>query len=294
MPEQPEVQALVERLDAALAGAAFEGATALQFSALKTYDPAPEALVGRRLAEVGRRGKFLVFELAGPAGPGGQELGSEPGQQGLRLLVHLSQGGRVDVEDPPKATRPKNGVVRLRFSGRPSVLVKEFGTERKAGWWVLAPGDAGPLDRLGPEVLSDEFADILRTGDDTRRVHTILRDQRSVAGVGRGYSDDILHRARISPYATLAGLSADERERLVIAVHEVLAEGLEMERRRTGGLPPKVGDHWIVHGRYGQPCPTCGADLRRVSYESHEVTYCPTCQTGGKVLADRRLSRLVR
>ena len=292
MPEQPEVQALVERLDAALAGAAFEGATALQFSALKTYDPAPEALVGRTLVEVARRGKFLVFAFAGagpggPAGPGGH-------QQSLRLLVHLSQGGRVDIEDPPKATKPKNGVVRLRFDGRPSVLVKEFGTERKAGWWVLKADDPGPLDRLGPEVLSDEFTDIVRAGDDTRRVHTILRDQRSVAGVGRGYSDDILHRARISPYATLAGLSGDERERLVTAVHDVLAEGLAMERRRTGGLPPKVGDHWIVHGRYGQPCPACGADLRRVSYESHEVTYCPTCQTAGKVLADRRLSRLVR
>ncbi|TML92738.1 MAG: Fpg/Nei family DNA glycosylase [Actinobacteria bacterium] len=291
MPELPEVQALAERLDAVLAGARFEGATALQFSALKTYDPAPEALVGRDLVEVGRRGKFLVFAFAGPAGPGGREQGSEPA---LRLLLHLSQGGRVDVEDPPKATRPKNGVVRLRFAGRPSVLVKEFGTERKAGWWVLAAADPGPLDRLGPDVLSDEFTDIVRTGDDTRRVHTILRDQRSVAGVGRGYSDDILHRARLSPYATLAGLSSDERDRLVAAIHEVLAEGLEAERKRTGGLPPKVGDHWVVHGRYGQPCPVCGADLRRVSYESHEVTYCPTCQTGGKVLADRRLSRLVR
>jgi formamidopyrimidine-DNA glycosylase len=281
VPELPEVQALAERLDAVLAGARFEGATALQFSALKTYDPAPEALVGRDLVEVGRRGKFLVFDF-GDAEPA------------LRLLLHLSQGGRVDVEDPPKATRPKNGVVRLRFAGRPSVLVKEFGTERKAGWWVLTADDAGPLDRLGPEVLSDEFTDIVRTGDDTRRVHTILRDQRSVAGVGRGYSDDILHRARLSPYATLAGLSGDERDRLVAAIRDVLAEGLEAERRRTGGLPPKVGDHWVVHGRYGQPCPVCGADLRRVSYESHEVTYCPTCQTGGKVLADRRLSRLVR
>jgi formamidopyrimidine-DNA glycosylase len=287
VPELPEVQALAERLHALLVDAPFEGATALQFSALKTYDPAPETLAGRELAEVGRRGKFLVFDFAGPAGPGGHEPGP-------RLLVHLSQGGRIDVEDPPKTTRPKNGVVRLRFSGRPSVLVKEFGTERKAGWWVLAPDDEGPLERLGPEVLSDEFADIVRTGDDTRRVHTILRDQRSVAGVGRGYSDDILHRARLSPYATLAGLSPDERERLLAVVHEVLAEGLEVERRRKGGLPPKVGDHWVVHGRYGQPCPTCGSDLRRVSYESHKLTYCPTCQTGGKVLADRRLSRLVR
>jgi formamidopyrimidine-DNA glycosylase len=277
VPELPEVQALAERLDALLAAAPFEGATALQFSALKTYDPTPETLVGRELATVGRRGKFLVFDFAS-----------------ARLLVHLSQGGRIDVEDPPKSTRPKNGVVRLRFADRPSVLVKEFGTERKAGWWVLTADDPGPLDRLGPEVLSEEFADIVRSGDDTRRVHTILRDQRSVAGVGRGYSDDILHRARLSPYATLAGLSGDERERLLAAVHEIIAEGLAMERRRTGGLPPKVGDHWVVHGRYGQPCPACAADLRRVSYESHEVTYCPTCQTGGKVLADRRLSRLVR
>src|SRR5439155_23843202 len=133
----------------------------------------------------------------------------------------------VDTEDPPKATRPKTAVVRPRFGGRPSVLVKEFSTERKADWWVRAADDAGPLDRLGPEVLSDEFADIVRTGDDTRRVHTILRDQRSVAGVGRRYSDDILHRARLSPYATLAGLSSDARDRLAAAVHEVLAEGPE-------------------------------------------------------------------
>jgi formamidopyrimidine-DNA glycosylase len=279
VPELPEVQALAERLHAVLVPADFEGATALQFSALKTFAPPPESLAGRRLTRVANRGKFLVFEFE---------------EEGPRLLVHLSQGGRVDVEDPPKTTRPKNGVVRLRCAGRPAVLVKEFGTERKAGWWVLEPGDPGPLDRLGPEVLSDTFAEIVRTGDDSRRVHTLLRDQRSVSGVGRGYSDDILHRARLSPYATLAGLTGDERERLLTAIHEVLAEGLAAERERTGGLPPKVGDHWIVHGRYGQPCPVCGADLRRVSYESHDVTYCPTCQTGGKVLADRRLSRLVR
>jgi formamidopyrimidine-DNA glycosylase len=285
MPELPEVLALAERLASLLVPAPLEGATPLQFSALKTFDPAPGVLAGRPLLGVGTRGKFLVFDFSGP--------GAAPGA-GHRLLVHLSQGGRVDVEDPPKTTRPKNGVVRLRFADRPGVLVKEFGTERKAGWWVLGPGDEGPLERLGPDVLSEDFAAFVRTSDDSRRVHTILRDQRTVAGVGRGYSDDILHRARVSPYATLAGLSGEERERLVAVVGEVLAEGLAVERRRTGGLPAKVGDHWIVHGRYGQPCPACGADLRRVSYESHEVTYCPQCQTGGKVLADRRLSRLVR
>jgi formamidopyrimidine-DNA glycosylase len=125
-------------------------------------------------------------------------------------------------------------------------------------------------------------------------VHTVLRNQSTVAGIGRGYSDDSLHRARLSPYASLNSLSPAERQALLDGVRAVLTEGLEVERRRTGGLPTKVGDHWVVHGRHGQPCPTCGEDLRRVSYESYEVTYCPACQTGGKILADRRMSRLVR
>ena len=277
MPELPEVQALAERLDAAVAGSAFSGAIALQFSALKTVAPSPETLVGRTLERVTRRGKFVVMEFAGP-----------------RLLFHLSQGGRVDIEEPPKTTKPKGAVVRLRFDGRPSVLVKEFGTERKAGWWILAPGDEGPLARLGPDPYSEAYAELVRRGEDKRRVHTILRDQRTVAGIGRGYSDDILHRARISPFATLAVLPAAEREALLSATREILDEALESERKRTGGLQTKIGDHFAVHGRYGYPCPRCGGDLRRVSYESHEVTYCPACQTGGKILADRRMSRLVR
>jgi formamidopyrimidine-DNA glycosylase len=184
--------------------------------------------------------------------------------------------------------------MRLRFAERPSILIKEFGTQRKAGWWVLAPGDDGPLGKLGPEAQSKEFAAWLRSSEDPRRVHTILRDQRTVAGVGRGYSDDILHRARLSPYASLGKLASEERERLVAALHEVLDEALEAERKRSGGLPTKIGDHFTVHGKYGEPCPRCGEDLRRVSYESHEVTYCPTCQTGGKRLNDRRIDRLVR
>jgi formamidopyrimidine-DNA glycosylase len=143
-------------------------------------------------------------------------------------------------------------------------------------------------------VLSEAFAEWIRETNDTRRVHTILRDQRTVAGVGRGYSDDILHRASMSPYASLAKLSPDERETLLDATTEILNEALTVERARTGGLPTKLGDHFVVHGKYGEPCPRCGDDLRRVSYESHEVTYCPACQTGGKILADRRLSRLIR
>jgi len=276
MPELPEMQALSERLDDQFAGARLQRVMPLQFSGLKTVTPMYDTLNGQKLRSFDRRGKFLIMEF-----------------ERARVLVHLSQGGRVDIEKQAKTTRPKGSVVRFNFD-RAGMLVKEFGTERKAAWWVLEPGADGPLETLGPEPDSKEFADLIRTGEDTRRIHTMLRDQHTVAGIGRGYSDDILHRARLSPYATLTSLSEEQREALLAAVAEVLAEGLAEERKRSGGLPAKLGDHWIVHGRYGTPCPRCGADLRRVSYGSHEVTYCPSCQTGGKVLADRRMSRLIK
>jgi formamidopyrimidine-DNA glycosylase len=278
MPEMPEVQALAERVGETVAGARLEAFDLLQFSSLKTVTPRPVELVGRRLEGVGRRGKYLVLDF----------------ERGDRMLVHLSQGGRLDIEAPPKSTKPRGSVARFRFADRPSLLIKEFGKERKAGVWSLTAGDEGPLAALGPEALSEEAATFFRESTDVRRVHTILRDQRTVAGVGRGYSDDALHLAKLSPYAVLGKLDAGERDRLVEALRAILTDALEVERRRSGGLPTKLGDHFTVHGRWGQPCPRCGADLRRVSYESHEVTYCPDCQTGGKILADRRLSRLIR
>ncbi len=215
MPEMPEVQALAERLDEVLAGAELHRLDTLSFSSLKTFAPRPDELAGRTIERVGRRGKFVVIDLDG----------------GSRLLFHLSQGGRVDVESPPKATKPRGSVLRIRATDRPSVLVKEFGHERKAGWWVLAPGDDGPLAKLGPEALSEGFAAFVRVGMDTRRIHTILRDQRTVAGVGRGYADDVLHRAKLSPYASLAKLTGDERERLL----DALARD---PRRRPRGRAP--------------------------------------------------------
>ena len=278
MPEMPEIQALAERLDGAVGGATLERFDLLQFSSLKTVTPRPAELVGRVLEGVGRRGKYLVLSFEG----------------GDRMLVHLSQGGRLAVEAPAKSTKPRGAVARFLFGAGTSLLVKEFGKERKAGVWSLAAGDEGPLAALGPEVLSDEATAFFLESSETRRVHTVLRDQRTVAGVGRGYSDDVLHHAKLSPYAALGKLDAGERDRLVGALRAILTEALEVERRRSGGLPTKLGDHFTVHGRWGQPCPRCGADLRRVSYESHEVTYCPDCQTEGKILADRRLSRLIR
>ena len=212
-------------------------------------------------------------------------------------MFHLSQAGRVDFEEPPKKTKPKGAVVRWRFSDDRAVLVREYGTERKAGWWVLGRGRrrADREARTGSRRATSSRSGCA-TATDGRRVHTILRDQRTVAGVGRGYADDVLHRAKLSPYASLKSLKP-ERAR-ALARRAPRGAGRRARARtqpRTGGLSQnKLGEHFTVHGKAGLPCPVCGDDLKRVSYESHEVVYCPHCQTGGKVLADRRLSRLVK
>jgi formamidopyrimidine-DNA glycosylase len=282
----PEMQALSERLDALLAGATLERADLLGFSSLKTYAPAPDDLVGHQVVSIGRRAKYLVWEF----------------DDGNRLVLHLSQAGRLDVEEPPKKTKPRGAVARFAFATAGespksvAVLVREHGTQRKASWWVLAPGDEGPLAGLGPEVGSEAFAEFIRSSDSRRHLTTDLRDQHVVAGIGRGWGDDILHRAKLSPFASLRSLTPDQREALLAAATDVLAEGLELERTRQGGLSEsKLGGRFKVHNRFGEPCPTpCGDTLERVSFESYEMAYCPTCQTGGKVLADRRLSKLLK
>lgn len=271
------MQALAERLDQLAGGARLDRLVPLQFSAAKTAVPPPESLIGLKLEQVGRRGKYLIFDFGGP-----------------RLLFHLSQGGRVDIEDPPRSTRPKGAVARVVFEARPGILVKEYGTQRKAGYWVLASGDEGPLARLGPEPFSQEFEELILSGTDRRRLHTLLRDQSTVAGIGRGHSDDILHAARRSPYDPLWKLGPEERRSLLDAVSSVLENALRLERSRTGGLPTKLKDRFVVHGRFGRECPRCGDELQRISYEDYEITYCPQCQTEGKLLADRRLSRLLK
>ena len=279
MPELPQMQALAERLHAAVAGATVVEVELLGFSGLKTVVPPGQGLEGEKLLAVARRGKYLVLNLS----------------SGRRVLIHLSQAGRLDVEVPEKRTRPRGAVVRLVFGNGTGVLVREHGHERKAGWWVLAAGDEGPLEGLGPEPSDKAFEDLLLTSQDTRHLHTLLRDQRFVAGVGRGYADDALNGAGLSPFAALKSLSQADRRRLVTEVRAVISEATASERRRTGGLSePKLGTVFAVHNRAGQPCPGCGDVLLRVSYESHEVVYCKRCQTKGHVLADRRLSRLLK
>jgi formamidopyrimidine-DNA glycosylase len=213
----------------------------------------------------------------------------------VRVLVHLSQAGRLDIESAAKSTRPRGSVVRFRFEDGSGVLVREHGSQRKAAWWVLGPGDQGPLAVLGPEPDDDAFADFLMTDTSNRRVHTVLRDQRTLAGLGRGYVDDVLNAVGLSPFTPMRSLSTERREALVDAVRSVLARALDQERERQGGLSePKLGLRFAVHNRAGQPCPRCGQPLLRVSYESYEIVYCRHCQTDGRILADRRLSRLLR
>lgn len=279
MPELPEMQALAERLDTCFRDATLTRVDPLGFSALETVRPAPDSFVGHAVVHVGRRAKYLIVDY-GAAG---------------RILIHLSQSGRLDIEEPPKRTRARGSVVRFVFDDERAWLVREYGSERKARWWVLAPGDDGPLDGLGPEPDSDEFADVIERSSDKRRLHTVLRDQRTVSGVGRGYADDALHRAQVSPFATLTSLDDDVRTRLLESIRAVLGDALDSERGRVGGLSaPKLGDRFAIHRRSGTPCPRCEESLRRVSYDAYEITYCPRCQTGGKVFADRRMSRLVK
>jgi formamidopyrimidine-DNA glycosylase len=277
------MQALSERLTESLVGRRLREARLLGFTSLKTVSPEPADLFGHTLMSVTRRAKYLVFTF----------------DHGPRIVLHLSQAGRVDIEEPPKVTRPRGAAARFIFDGDPrdrAILIREFGTHRKAAWWILAADDDGPLEGLGPEPFTVEFTQLIRTSTSNRRLHSDLRDQRVMSGIGRGWGDDILHRARLSPFVTLGSLSAMERERLIDAVDQVLGQALAAERTRVGGLSEaSLSGRFAVHGRFGEPCPLpCGDTLARVSFESYEMTYCPNCQTKGKVLADRRMSRLLK
>ena len=221
------MQALSERLQALLAGATLERADLLGFSSLKTYAPAPDSLQGRRLVSVGRRAKYLVWAF----------------DDGNRIVLHLSQAGRLDIEEPPKKTKPRGSVARFTFTtagddaATVAVLVREHGTQRKASWWVLPPGDDGPLAGLGPEPGSEEFAAFVRTSESNRHLTTDLRDQHVVSGIGRGWGDDILHRAKLSPFASLRSLSPAQREDLLAAATESSPTPSSSSARGRAGSP---------------------------------------------------------
>lgn len=284
VPESPEMQALAERLEEILVGAALSAIQVLAASALRTVTPPVDSLIGCTVAHVERRGKYVKLRMAR--------------SESVAMLFHLGQAGRLDIEQPPRSTK-RGGRVRLSFEDAHgeamALLIREYGTDHKVAWWVLADGDEGPLAKLGPEATSEAAATRIREATETQRTHAWLREQSHVAGLGRGHTDDALWMAGVSPLSSIGKLTSDQREAIIEAIRHVLDLAVARERQRTGGLSDaKLGERFFVHGRAGEPCLKCGGDLRRISYASHEVVYCPDCQTGGRVLADRRRSRLLR
>jgi formamidopyrimidine-DNA glycosylase len=278
VPELPEVQAHAERLTAQFAGTELTKFHPFTFTALKTAVPRPDVAYGLPLESVGRRGKYLLLRF-------------EP----VTFVVHLMQGGRLLV-DQKMSPKPRNGQARFVFADGPALLLTEAGTERRAGvWCIAAAAIAGPpLERLGPEAL-DVTADSLSAAfaATNMRIHGYLRDQHQIAGLGRMLANEICHRAKISPFAMTGKLGSDGAAAVVSAIHDAIDDGLAYERTRSD-MSSSADRPGRVHGRVGEPCPVCADTIRSVSYSGYTVAYCPTCQTGGKVLADNTTSRFLK
>jgi formamidopyrimidine-DNA glycosylase len=275
MPELPEVEALRRSLDDPVRAFPIERAGPAHVATLKTIDPPLNVLEGRRLAGASRRGKHLLFE-------------TDDGD--LVLRIHLMSAGRVRYLRAGEKG-PKSPAFRLRFQGGGELVLTEAGSKKRAGVWLLTPEQAEEeLAHLGPEALgvgAERLAEILAA--DSRRLHPLLRDQRALAGIGRAWSNEILHTARLSPFALSTQLDPEEIEQLAEAIDEELERGLELRLRGAGNAKT-----YRIHDRLGEPCFVCETPIARVDYEEHTIYYCPNCQTGGRILKDRRLSRLLR
>lgn len=281
MPELPEVQAHAERLTAAYAGAVLERFVPLRFTALKTATPAPDGAHGAGLVAVGRRGKYLLADFGE-----------------LTFVVHLMQGGRLKEDPKPTAKPGKQSQARWLFADGRAWLLTEAGTERRAGVWCVpsasVPGDGPPLDKLGPEAdRIDAPALAERFAARSVRLHTFLRDQGCVAGLGRRLANEVCHRARLSPFASTGKLGLAGAEAVVAAIRACVDDGIAYERTRKD-MSSSADRPGAVHHRAGEACPVCGDTVREVAYSSYTVNYCPTCQTGGKVLADNTTSKFLR
>jgi formamidopyrimidine-DNA glycosylase len=275
MPELPEVEAWRRQLDEHVKRHPIERAGPAHIATLKTFDPPLSVLEGEGLAGARRRAKRLLFPTD---------------DEELVLMVHLMSAGRLRYLRPGEKG-PKTPAFRLRFTDGGELVLTEAGAKKRAGVWLLRPDAlAAELAHLGPEADELDAAALgAILASDSRRLHSLLRDQRLIAGIGRAWANEILSVARLSPYALSTQLSADEVERLAAAIHDELARGLEL--RLAGAKDTAV---YRVHNRLGEPCPNCGTPIARVDFEEHTIYYCPSCQTEGRVLKDRRLSRLLR
>jgi formamidopyrimidine-DNA glycosylase len=275
MPELPEMEAWRRQLDDPVSAFPITKAGPAHIATLKTFDPPLAVLEGRRLAGAERRAKRLLFP-------------TEDGEH--VLLVHLMTAGRLKYLLLGEKG-PKTPAFQLTFEGGARLVLTEAGHKKRAGVWLLTPEEAeAELAHLGPEALglgADQLAELC--ANESRRLHSLLRDQKLIAGIGRAWANEILHTAKLSPYALSTELSREEVERLAAAIDDELSRGLELRER--GANDAKT---YRVHNKLGEPCFVCGTPLARVDFEEHTIYYCPTCQTGGRVLKDRRLSRLLR
>ncbi|MFC9965067.1 Fpg/Nei family DNA glycosylase [Nocardia ignorata] len=289
MPELPEVEALAQFLRDHAVGAVVGRVDVAALSAVKTFDPPVTALSGRDVTGAGRWGKFLGMDCGG-----------------LWLITHLSRGGWLRWVDEPNPLPPKPGgksplALRVHFftpeGATPAIDLTEAGTKKRLAVYIVEDPQSVPgIARLGPDALAvteDEFAALLH--GTSQRIKTALVDQTLLAGIGNAYSDEILHTARISPFANTKTMSAETVSQLYAAMRSVLLDAVDRSTGQDAArLKGEKRSGMRVHARTGQPCPVCGDTVREVSYAERSFQYCPTCQTGGKVLADRRMSRLLK
>ncbi|MFE5534651.1 Fpg/Nei family DNA glycosylase [Streptomyces sp. NPDC056492] len=286
MPELPEVEALREFLDEHLAGRVVERVLPLAVSVLKTYDPPPSALEGQPAGATTRHGKFLAIRIGE-----------------LHLVTHLARAGWLRWQEalPDKPPRPGKGPLALRvaLAGGGGFDLTEAGTQKRLAVYVVRdPREVPGIARLGPDPLADAFdrdAFAALLAGERRQIKGVLRDQGVIAGIGNAYSDEILHAAKVSPFKLAASFDEEQVTHLYEAVRRTLGEAVERAHGvAAGNLKAEKKSGLRVHGRDGEPCPVCGDTVRSVSFADSSLQYCPTCQTGGKPLADRRLSRLLK
>jgi len=281
MPELPEVEIVARRLNASLSGAVVESALAPGMNVMKTFEPSLEELVGREPTGVRRIGKMPVVEFGD-----------------LALLIHLMSAGRLKVFDKRASPKDRASRVLVRLEDGRELRLREFGTKQRA-WAKLLPVEAIAEDEmvktLGPEAWPppplEAFAAAI---DQPRHLHPLLRHQKDIAGIGRSWVDEILWEARLSPFKKGSELTPEEVERLHAALH-VLGDAIDHYEEAIGEqVPDKVPMPLQVHKREGQPCPRCGTTIEAVYFSEHQTNYCPQEQTGGRILKDRRLSKLLR
>ncbi|MGN6217078.1 MAG: DNA-formamidopyrimidine glycosylase family protein [Solirubrobacterales bacterium] len=281
MPELPEVEIVTRRLDSALVGSEVESVLAPGMNVMKTFDPPLEALAGRKVTEARRIGKMVVVEFGD-----------------LALLIHLMSAGKLRVFDKRASLRDKASRVLVRLGDGRELRLRETGTKQRA-WAKLLPADAVAEDEmvasLGPEAWPPPpLAELAAAIDQPRHLHPLLRHQKDVAGIGRSWVDEILWEARLSPFKKGSELEPEEVERLHAALH-VLGDAIDHYETTIGPeIPEKFDKPLKIHKREGDPCPRCGTTIEAVFFSEYQTNYCPEEQTGGRILKDRRLSKLLK